>query len=61
MTLRRSCRFRQRKKLFFRDIDELVIGQMQEGPQYFPEDQITDHPEYFIVSELVREKVLFAH
>lgn len=37
---------------------KLLIDEMPEGPQYFPEDQITDHPEYFIVSELVREKVL---
>ncbi|MDT2756543.1 GTPase Era [Enterococcus asini] len=35
-----------------------LVDQMPEGPQYFPDDQITDHPEYFIVSELVREKVL---
>lgn len=31
---------------------------MPAGPQYFPEDQITDHPEYFVVSELIREKIL---
>lgn len=37
---------------------EILEQQMPEGPQYFPEDQVTDHPEYFIVSELVREKVL---
>ncbi|MGO2267869.1 MAG: GTPase Era [Vagococcus salmoninarum] len=37
---------------------ELLENEMPEGPQYFPEDQVTDHPEYFIVSELVREKVL---
>ena len=36
----------------------LLVQQMPDGPQYFPEDQITDHPEYFIVSELIREKVL---
>lgn len=42
----------------FETLMKLVIDQMPEGPQYFPEDQITDHPEYFIVSELVREKVL---
>lgn len=36
----------------------LLVEQMPEGPQYFPDDQITDHPEYFIVSELIREKVL---
>lgn len=35
-----------------------LVEQMPEGPQYFPDDQITDHPEYFIVSELIREKVL---
>lgn len=42
----------------FETLMRLVIDQIPEGPQYFPEDQITDHPEYFIVSELVREKVL---
>lgn len=31
---------------------------MPAGPQYFPEDQITAHPEYFVVSELIREKIL---
>ncbi|MDB1688495.1 GTPase Era [Enterococcus casseliflavus] len=42
----------------FETLMKLLINEMPEGPQYFPEDQITDHPEYFIVSELVREKVL---
>lgn len=37
---------------------EVLVDQMDEGPQYFPDDQITDHPEYFIVSELIRERVL---
>lgn len=36
-----------------------LIAHLPEGPQYFPDDQITDHPERFIVSELIREKVLF--
>ncbi|MDD3168704.1 MAG: GTPase Era [Eubacteriales bacterium] len=31
---------------------------MTEGPMYFPEDMVTDHPERFIVSEMIREKVL---
>ncbi|WP_243290597.1 GTPase Era [Bacillus sp. FJAT-47783] len=31
---------------------------LPEGPQYYPSDQVTDHPERFIISELVREKVL---
>ncbi|MFC4404184.1 GTPase Era [Gracilibacillus xinjiangensis] len=31
---------------------------LPEGPQFYPDDQITDHPERFIISELIREKVL---
>ena len=42
----------------FDTLMKTLIEQIPAGPQYFPDDQITDHPEYFIVSELVREKVL---
>ena len=35
-----------------------VLRYLPAGPQFYPEDQVTDHPEYFIVSELIREKVL---
>ncbi|MGI6752551.1 MAG: GTPase Era [Anaerovoracaceae bacterium] len=28
------------------------------GPMFFPSDMITDHPERFLVSEIIREKVL---
>ena len=31
---------------------------LPEGPMYYPADQITDHPERFIISEMIREKVL---
>ncbi|ACA41194.1 GTP-binding protein era-like protein (Bex protein) [Lysinibacillus sphaericus C3-41] len=31
---------------------------LPEGPQYYPADQVTDHPERFIIYELIREKVL---
>jgi GTP-binding protein Era len=37
---------------------ELIIARLPEGPQYFPPDHVTDQPERFLVSELVREKVL---
>lgn len=37
---------------------EVLTQHLPEGPQYYPDDQITDHPEYFVVSELIREKVL---
>lgn len=35
-----------------------LIEYLPEGPQYYPTDMITEQPERFIVSELIREKVL---
>lgn len=37
---------------------EDLISTLPEGPQYYPEDQLTDHPERFIVKEIIREKIL---
>jgi GTPase len=37
---------------------EQIKTYIPEGPQYYPADQVTDHPERFIVSELIREKAL---
>ena len=42
-------------------VDELVttmFGYLEEGPQYYDEDTITDQPERQIVAELIREKAL---
>ena len=35
-----------------------VKKMMPEGPMYFPADMITDHPERFIITEIIREKLL---
>jgi len=43
------------------NVDDLltsVVKALPEGPRYFPEDQVTDQPERFIVAELIREQVL---
>lgn len=43
------------------NVDELIAHletYLEEGPMYFPEDMITDHPERFVVSEIIREKLL---
>lgn len=43
------------------NVDELLTAltdALPVGPQYYPEDQLTDHPEYFVVGELIREKIL---
>jgi GTP-binding protein Era len=39
---------------------EKVIAALPQGPKYFADDQITDVPERFLVSEIIREKVLVA-
>lgn len=36
----------------------VIFGQLPAGPMYYPEDEVTDQPERFIMAELVREKVL---
>lgn len=35
-----------------------IIRALPEGPRYFPKDQMTDQPERFLASEIIREKVL---
>ena len=40
------------------DVISAVSEFMEEGPMYFPDDMITENPERFIVSEIIREKIL---
>ena len=40
------------------ELIESLVNTLPEGPQYYPADQITDHPERFIAGELIREKGL---
>ena len=37
---------------------EMIVELLPHGPQYYPEDQLLDQPERFVVQELIREKVL---
>lgn len=37
---------------------ETIKSHLPVGPQYYPADQVSDHPEYFVVAEFIREKVL---
>lgn len=44
------------------NIDDLInnlIDFLPEGPKFYPDDMLTDHPERFIVSEIIREKLLY--
>jgi GTP-binding protein Era len=35
-----------------------IVNALPEGPEYFPKNQITDQPERFLASEIIREQVL---
>ncbi|MFC6332439.1 GTPase Era [Paenibacillus septentrionalis] len=37
---------------------EQIGKYLPEGPQYYPADQVTDHPEQFVCAEMIREKIL---
>lgn len=40
------------------ELERALAGYMVPGPQYFPDDMVTDQPERIIVGELIREKAL---
>jgi GTP-binding protein Era len=42
-------------------VDELfqwILDEIEEGPAYFPKDQLTDRPERFFASEFIRQHIL---
>ncbi|MEM1320150.1 MAG: GTPase Era [Bacteroidota bacterium] len=49
------------KKLNTDRLLQLIIEHMPEGPVYYPKDQLTDKPERFFVSEIIREKILMQY
>jgi GTP-binding protein Era len=36
---------------------DMLLEKLPEGPVYYPEDSLTDRPERFFVSEIIREKI----
>lgn len=39
------------------DLLNTITNYLPKGPKYFPDDMITDQPERFLISELIREKI----
>lgn len=37
---------------------EKIVERLPEGPPYFPDERLIDHPEVFLAAEIIREKVL---
>ncbi len=42
------------------DVLKGIESILPEGPQYFPEDMITDQPERLIIADMIREKILLS-
>ncbi|MCB0561734.1 MAG: GTPase Era [Lewinellaceae bacterium] len=40
---------------------EVILQYLPEGPAYYPKDQLTDRPERFFISEIIREKILLLY
>lgn len=40
------------------DLLKSIVGYLLEGPKYYPDDIITDQIERFMVSEIIREKII---
>lgn len=36
---------------------DALLQRLPKGPKYFPDDQLTDQPERFVVTEIIREKI----
>ena len=39
-------------------LEKKLLDYLPEGPQYYPEDMVTNQPERLIISEMIREKAL---
>jgi GTPase len=46
------------KKINTEALLQKIQDSLPEGPEYYPKDQLTDRPERFFVSEIIREKIL---
>ncbi|WP_298706310.1 GTPase Era [uncultured Veillonella sp.] len=47
-----------REKDNIQEVLHVLEAVLPEGPQYFPDDMITDQPERLIIADIVREKIL---
>lgn len=45
-------------KLYIKELLDKLVALLPEGPKYFPDDQISDHSDAFIIQEIIREKIL---
>ncbi len=49
------------KKINTDTLLERILNDLPEGPPYYPKDELSDKPERFFVSEIIREKILMLY
>src|SRR5690606_35291507 len=47
-----------KEKFNLKELFNSIKSEIPEGPEWFPKDQLTDKNDRFIVSEVIREKIL---
>lgn len=47
-----------KEKINTDNLIKLLLSNLPEGPAYYPKDQLSDKPERFFISEIIREKIL---
>lgn len=50
-----------KKNINIDELKEVIVKNLQEGFKYYNDDMITDKPERFMVSEIIREKALLCY
>lgn len=40
------------------ELVQTIVDRLDEGPMYYPDDWLTDHPERFVIAEFIREELL---
>lgn len=46
------------RKEGIQELKEAILSHLPEGPAYYPKDQLSDRPERFFISEMIRENIL---
>jgi GTP-binding protein Era len=47
------------KKFGVKELQQLIVSELPESPEFYPKDELSNRPMRFFVSEIVREKIFF--
>ncbi len=56
-----SCRISAEKHLGLAELKSSLFGMLPESPPLYPDDQLSEHPVRFFVSELIREQIFLLY